>query len=335
MSKLISLWSVILVTVLVGACAGGGVGSGGAKVVFDDDTASDDDTVSDDDSISGDDTTAFDDDTTVSDDDSATDDDLTDDTAVDDDLDDDSVSTTTTTVPTTTSTTTTTVQNFAVIFRGHTCNIASSYEYSEFSLSSSFTAELWVGHLLDELDGRTLMKDQFNSLDDLAHGFWLGLEPVHGWPEFRVAGADAGSPCVATGNQSLSDGQWHHVAGVYDGAACRLFVDGHQVGGGTATFSAMDEQWNGFTVGAFDVNYDYTPWVTVDEVRLSNVARYAEQTVFSPPAQFEIDDPYVAGLWHLDEGTGDFTYGHDSTGRTLDGTIWCGAPDFYSWVAGR
>jgi hypothetical protein len=39
------------------------------------------------------------------------------------------------------------------------------------------------------------------------------------------------SPAVAPG--SVWDGNWHGVAGVFDGSAVRLYVDGHEVGSGT------------------------------------------------------------------------------------------------------
>jgi len=41
------------------------------------------------------------------------------------------------------------------------------------------------------------------------------------------------SPYYAS--SGIWDGQWHHVAGTYDGTAVRLYVDGAQVGSGTST----------------------------------------------------------------------------------------------------
>src|SRR5207248_1761853 len=38
---------------------------------------------------------------------------------------------------------------------------------------------------------------------------------------------------------AIWDGNWHHVAGSYDGTAVRLYVDGAQVGAGTPTTVAI------------------------------------------------------------------------------------------------
>jgi hypothetical protein len=45
------------------------------------------------------------------------------------------------------------------------------------------------------------------------------------------------SPAAA---QSIWDGKWHHVAGTYDGATVRLYVDGVQVGTGTPAATTID-----------------------------------------------------------------------------------------------
>ena len=68
---------------------------------------------------------------------------------------------------------------------------------------------------------------------------------------FSVAGAGPGtvnSPASA----GVWNGQWHAVAGVYDGLAVRLYVDGTQVGSGTALSAPIDydNTHGGFRVGS-------------------------------------------------------------------------------------
>jgi len=41
------------------------------------------------------------------------------------------------------------------------------------------------------------------------------------------------------GSTAVWDGKWHHVAGTYDGSAVRLFLDGSEVGSGTAASTAI------------------------------------------------------------------------------------------------
>ncbi len=60
-------------------------------------------------------------------------------------------------------------------------------------------------------------------------------------------------------SQNVWDGQWHHVAGTFDGDTVRLYVDGNQVGSGTPAATSIDyaNPVGGGTIGAFP---DSTCW---------------------------------------------------------------------------
>jgi hypothetical protein len=72
--------------------------------------------------------------------------------------------------------------------------------------------------------------------------------------------------------QRIWDGGWHHVAGVYDGKAVRLYVDGRQVGDGTPFSGAIayDLPHRELYIGAYRGACDLTFEGDVDEVRLWN-----------------------------------------------------------------
>jgi hypothetical protein len=72
--------------------------------------------------------------------------------------------------------------------------------------------------------------------DRSSYGIYTGAD---GGLAFYVSGTTsvAISPAAGTG---VWDGKWHNVAGTYDGSKVRLFVDGTQVGSGTAGPGAVD-----------------------------------------------------------------------------------------------
>jgi hypothetical protein len=84
--------------------------------------------------------------------------------------------------------------------------------------------------------------------------------------------------------------RWHHIAGVYDGAEVRVYVDGALVatangkgsrrGNELPLFIGADPDGNGRPMSFFDGR--------VDDVRLSQVARYRGET-FEPPATHRPD----------------------------------------------
>jgi hypothetical protein len=76
------------------------------------------------------------------------------------------------------------------------------------------------------------------------------------------------SPDAGTG---IWDGQWHAVAGTYDGSTVRLYVDGQEVGSGNAAPPTINYTLGGstdFTVGTASCSDGYHYPGAIDEVRV-------------------------------------------------------------------
>ncbi len=106
---------------------------------------------------------------------------------------------------------------------------------------------------------------------------------------------------------TLQPGQWHHVAGVFDGSEVRCYVDGRLVAAAPAhgarktntlpLFIGADPDGKGKPTSHFAG--------CIDEVRLSQVARYAGAT-FAPPARHRPDADTLL-LLHVDADFGPWT----------------------------
>jgi hypothetical protein len=77
-----------------------------------------------------------------------------------------------------------------------------------------------------------------NSCDVASYGLYTGSG---GGAAFYVSNGTSAQFAVspAAAPASIWDGAWHHIAGTYDGAAVRLFVDGTEVGSGTPATLAI------------------------------------------------------------------------------------------------
>jgi len=159
--------------------------------------------------------------------------------------------------------------------------------------------------------------------DDTAGDFEIELDSRNGRrANFYIQTSSGFQPII--GGNSLNDGDWHHVALVWNGSTLTGYVDGSSVGsaaiGGSLSGGHLD-----INIGR-DSEGRYFPGV-IDEVRISNVARYT--TTFTPATSFGIDANTVA-YWKLNEGSG--TGVGDETGNH-NGTLQGSPPPV--WVNGR
>lgn len=140
----------------------------------------------------------------------------------------------------------------------------------------------------------------------------FGLFASDGLAEFTVH--LGGRYVAAEAPYKLLEKRWTHVAGVFDGAAVRLFVDGVQVAERAAK-GPRKRNALPLIVGG-DVNSragaDALLRGALDEVRISQVARYTAGEHFEP-AQRHVADADTVLLLHMDDDVGPWSF--DSSPR--------------------
>lgn len=139
----------------------------------------------------------------------------------------------------------------------------------------------------------------------------FGLFLSDGVPAFTIH-LDGKYVNVSREKTQVSTNAWHHVAGVFDGAEVRLYVDGEltasKAGKGKRKLNDLP-----LMIGA-DVTKEATPDSffdgRIDEIRVSKSARYTEN--FTPQRRF-VPDADALLLLHMDAEIGPWTY--DGSGR--------------------
>jgi hypothetical protein len=76
------------------------------------------------------------------------------------------------------------------------------------------------------------------------------------------------------GSPKIWDGNWHHIAGSYDGKKVRLFVDGFEIGSGTAFKGKIkyEQPYGEGAIGSYRGSCKLTLSGVVDEVRIWTAA---------------------------------------------------------------
>ena len=168
-----------------------------------------------------------------------------------------------------------------------------------------FTVEAWV-RSADYAGRRALLGKTERSE--------YGLFVSDGAPSFSVY-LDTGYATVSSPAPILEPNRWHHVAGVYDGSALFLYVDGTLIRTREAEGRRKKNAWPLYIGADPDAGGQpsglFEGWV--DEVRVSKTSRYDVST-FEPSRRFEPDADTLL-LLHLDGPVGPFAPDHGPRGR--------------------
>lgn len=129
------------------------------------------------------------------------------------------------------------------------------------------------------------------------HGgrFWVGIEDGY-------LRANYGSVNTKT-SFYLGDGQWHHIAIVFNSGVGSVYADGNRVFNGSKSSYGGGDGGIYFCVGGFS-SYTQFDWSLVgglvDEVRISTNRRYTAATYTVPETIFWGDSTTTA-VWHLED----------------------------------
>ncbi len=176
--------------------------------------------------------------------------------------------------------------------------------------NSARTVEMWayVRPSSWAVNKHTLFEYGLNTLHE---AFAIDMEP---YPTMQVYSWDD-DIFFPTG---LTDPQgWFHVAATYDGKMMRAFVNGVERGSKAPTDVLATTQttvklaWSPYTDAHFDG--------VLDEVRIWNIARTADEIKNSMSVRLTGNEPWLVAYWRFDEGAG--TVAHDSSTRGNDATL--------------
>jgi len=182
---------------------------------------------------------------------------------------------------------------------------------ADFDNLTALTIECWI--YLTPYNLTSGSYERIVSHHDYATIVGWALTVYNGSVSFRMA--DGVTAYYASATISLTADNWHHVAGAYDGATLRLFVDG-QIASETAQSGIVSAPMSGpLRIGAGAADATGCLQGIIDEVRLSRIARYT--SAFSRPTDVLTSDSETIGYWRLTVGGGqdapDETGAHNGT----------------------
>ena len=190
-------------------------------------------------------------------------------------------------------------REFAMSLEGSSDAILVPSDVIEFP-EGPFTLETWFRPTKNSKRTGLLCKTESS-----AYGFFLS----NGVPDFHVH-LDGRYTIATNPSVVVEPGDWHHLAGVFDGREIRLYLDGRLIdrrtADGTRTRNALPLVIGGDVDGSGNMVSPFTGHV--DGVRLSSTARY-QGDAFEPARRHPTDEATVLllnfdadhGAWVYDE----------------------------------
>jgi chitodextrinase len=171
---------------------------------------------------------------------------------------------------------------------------------SSLNIHGMITVEAWIN--TSSANATQYVVDRGNS---------YSLRLINGRPRLYIY-YSLNSSNYVQGTSTVNNGQWHHLAGVYDGTQLQIYVDG--VAAAAAVVSDPPAlRSNALTIGGLSTTL-YTFTGLIDEVRITAAALYTD--TFTPQAHL-ITLAGTRALWKFDDqNLNDSSgYGNHGTGQ--------------------
>jgi PKD repeat protein len=174
-----------------------------------------------------------------------------------------------------------------------------------------FTVEAWIK--TNSATAQQGIVERYNTFGPATFdgGFAFRLTSDGKLQLFTLQNGNVGD--VITGNTTVTPGVWHHVAGVFDGAELRVYLDGAVDGLKPSTF-VPSAGTASLKVGARGDDGNYKFIGLIDEVRLTAEVLYT--TPFSPLLELPAIGGNSRGDWQFTNLSLD-----DASGRENNGTV--------------
>jgi proline iminopeptidase len=146
-----------------------------------------------------------------------------------------------------------------------------------------------------------------------SENFLLRFRILEGEPWVEASpGCDLG---VARATHPFTIGKWYHVAGVYDGTAVTIYVNGTRIGGQDIA-GQMSIDNSDLFIGKGDPEFSSGEYFhgVLDEIRLWNVARSPEEIRATLTTPLTGKEPGLVAYWDFDNDTANDKSSHGNDG---------------------
>lgn len=171
-------------------------------------------------------------------------------------------------------------------------------------IGTAFTIECWVR--VDSFAFTRQIITQDNGSSN-GQGFQFRARTDQKLDFIYWTSSSRGSFVVLTTTSTISLNTWHHLAVVWTGSALNIYKDGTSIGNSSP--STIYASTAGFAIGGFYTSGTDPYSGHIDEVRISNIARYTAN--FTAPSAAFTNDSNTLLLVHCDGTDGSTTFTDD------------------------